>query len=50
VFNLENNTVVEPCDVTFNETTPYPHDVLECAGHMEMEESIFVDEGLQSVY
>jgi hypothetical protein len=32
VFNLETNTVVESCDVTFNETAPYPYDVFECAG------------------
>jgi hypothetical protein len=32
VFNLETNTVVESCDVTFNETAPYPRDVFECAG------------------
>jgi hypothetical protein len=49
VLNLETNTVVESCDVTFNETAPYPHDVLECAGEKEMEESISVDEGLQGV-
>jgi hypothetical protein len=46
VFNLETNTVVESCDVTFDETAPYPHDVLECVGDKEMEESIFVDEEL----
>jgi hypothetical protein len=49
VFNLETNTIVESCDVTFNETAPFPHDVFECASDKEMEESIFVDEGLQSV-
>jgi transposase InsO family protein len=32
VFNLETNTVVKSCDVTFDETTPYPRDVFECAG------------------
>jgi hypothetical protein len=32
--------------VTFNEMTPYPHDVFECAGDKEMEESMFVDEEL----
>jgi hypothetical protein len=32
--------------VTFDETTPYSRDVFECAGDKEMEESIFVDEGL----
>jgi hypothetical protein len=47
VLNLQTNTVVESCDVTFYETTPYPHDVFECAGNKEMEESIFVDEELQ---
>jgi transposase InsO family protein len=46
VYNLETNTVVESCDVTFDEIAPYPHDVIECAGDNEMEESIFVYEGL----
>jgi hypothetical protein len=49
VYNVETNTVVESCDVIFNETTPCPRGVFECAGDKEMEESIFVDEGLQSV-
>jgi hypothetical protein len=49
VFNLETNTVVESCDVTFNETAPCPRDVFECAADKEMDESIFVDEGLQGV-
>jgi hypothetical protein len=35
--------------VTFNETTLCPCDVFECAGVKEMEESIFVGEGLQGV-
>jgi hypothetical protein len=35
--------------VNFDETTPYPRDVVECAGNKEMEESIFVDDGLQGV-
>jgi hypothetical protein len=43
VYNFVANTVVESCDVTFNETAPYPRDALECAGDKEMEESIFVD-------
>jgi hypothetical protein len=47
VFNLETNTVVESYDVTFDETTPCPRDVFECVGDKEIEESIFVDEGLQ---
>jgi hypothetical protein len=46
VFNLETNTVIESCDVTFDETAPYPHDIFKCAGDKEMEESIFVDEEL----
>jgi hypothetical protein len=49
VYNLENNTIVESCGVTFDETTPYSHDVFECAGDKEMEESIFVHEGLQGI-
>jgi hypothetical protein len=47
VFNLDTNTIVESCDVTFVETSLCPRDVLECAGDKEMEESIFVDEELQ---
>jgi hypothetical protein len=48
VFNLETNTIVESCDVTFDETTPCPRVVFECAGDKEIEENIFVDEELQS--
>jgi hypothetical protein len=48
VFTLETNTVVESCDVIFDETAPFPRDVFECTGDKEMEESIFVDEELQS--
>jgi hypothetical protein len=47
VFNLETNTIIESCDVTFNETAPCHHDVFECVGEKEMEESIIVDEELQ---
>jgi hypothetical protein len=47
VFNLETNTIIESCDVTFNETAPCPHDILKCAGDKEMEESIFVGEEVQ---
>jgi hypothetical protein len=46
VFNLETNIIVESCDVTFNETAPYPHDVFECVGGKEMEEDICIDEEL----
>jgi hypothetical protein len=49
VFNLETNTVVELCDMTFDETTPYPRDVFECAGDKEMEENIFIDQELQVI-
>jgi hypothetical protein len=49
VFNLETNTVVESCDVTFDEIAPRSHDVFECAGDKKMSESIFIDEGLQGI-
>jgi hypothetical protein len=49
VFNLETNTIIESCDVTFDETAPYPRDVFECAGDKKMEESIFIDLGLHGV-
>jgi hypothetical protein len=42
VFNLETNTIVESCDMTFDKTAPCPCDVFECAGDKEMEESIFL--------
>jgi hypothetical protein len=45
-LTLKTNTVVESSDVTFDETAPCPRDVFECAGDKEMEESIFVDEGI----
>jgi hypothetical protein len=48
VFNVETNIVVESCDMTFDKTAPCPHDVFERVGDKEMEESIFVDEELQS--
>jgi hypothetical protein len=46
VFNLETNTIVESCDMIFNETAPRPHDIFECAGDKEMEENIFIDDEL----
>jgi hypothetical protein len=49
VYNFETNTVVESYDVTFDETAPYPRGVFECAGDKVMEESTFVDKGLQGV-
>jgi hypothetical protein len=47
VINLETNTVVESCDVTFDVTAPFLHDVFESVGGKEMEESTIVDEELQ---
>jgi hypothetical protein len=47
VSNLETNTVVESCDVTFDVTAPFLHDVFESVGGKEMEESTIVDEELQ---
>jgi hypothetical protein len=49
VYKFETNTVVESCDVIFDEIAPCPHDVFECAGDKEIEENIFIDEGLQDV-
>jgi hypothetical protein len=49
VYNLETNTVVESCDVTFNKTAHCPRGVFECACDKKMEESIFVNEGLQDI-
>jgi hypothetical protein len=49
VYNFETNTIIESCDVTFDETAPSPRGVVECVGDKEMEESIFVDEGLHGV-
>jgi hypothetical protein len=49
VYNVETNTIVESCDVTFDETAPCPRGVFECVGDKETEESIFIDEGLQGV-
>jgi hypothetical protein len=34
VFNHETNTVVESCDVTFNETTPCPHGISYGGEHL----------------
>jgi hypothetical protein len=46
VLNLETNTIVESCDITFVETATSPRDVFESAGDKEMEESISVCEEL----
>jgi hypothetical protein len=49
VYNFETNTVVESCDVTFDETALCPRSVFECAGDKKMEKNIFIDEGLHVV-
>jgi hypothetical protein len=49
VYNFETNTIVESCDVTFDETAHCPHGVFECAGDKEIEENIFIYEGLHGV-
>jgi hypothetical protein len=49
VYKFETNTIVESCDVTFDETTPCSRDIVDCACDNEMEESIFVDEGLHDI-
>jgi hypothetical protein len=49
VYNFETNTIVESCDVTFDKIVSCPYDVFECVGDKEMEESTFVDDGLQGV-
>jgi hypothetical protein len=46
VLNLKTNTIVDSCDVIFDETAPCPCDVFESASDKEKEESIFVDEEL----
>jgi hypothetical protein len=48
-YNFETNTVVESCDVTFDETAPCVHDVFECAGDKKIEKSIFVDEEVHDI-
>jgi hypothetical protein len=47
VLNLESNTILESCDVTFDKTGPFTRDVFESTCDKEMEEIIFVDEKLQ---
>ena len=47
IYNLDTNTIVEYCDVTFDESAPSAGSSFETAGDREMQESIFVDEDLQ---
>ena len=49
VYNLDTNTIMESCDVTFDESTPCASSVFECAGDQEMSESIFVDGDLPAL-
>jgi hypothetical protein len=49
VYNFETNAIVESYDATFDETALCPRGVVECVGDKEMEESFFVNEGLQGV-
>jgi hypothetical protein len=37
VLNIKTNTVIELCDVTFDNTAPYPCDVFKSAVGKEME-------------
>ena len=43
ILNLDTNTIIESCDVTLDESTPFASFVFECADDQEMSESIFVD-------
>jgi hypothetical protein len=36
VYNLGTNTVVESCDVIFDETAPCSRDIFECVGDKKM--------------
>jgi hypothetical protein len=49
VFNLETNTIAESSYVTFDETSPCPRGVFECASDKEMEKSIFIAEELHDL-
>ena len=46
VFNLDTNTIMESCDVTFDESTPCASASFECAGGHEIGESTFLDDDL----
>jgi hypothetical protein len=46
VFNIETNTVIVSCDVTFDKTVCCPCDVFECASDKKIEENIFINERL----
>jgi hypothetical protein len=44
VLNLESNSIVETCEVTFGDTRPRSQLVFECAGDDELGEEIFPEE------
>jgi hypothetical protein len=44
VLNIENNQIMETCEVTFDETQPRSQLVFECAGDDELGEEIFQKE------
>ena len=46
VLNFETNTIVESCNVNFDESNSCASNVVETVGNREMEESIFVEEDL----
>jgi hypothetical protein len=41
---LETNSIMETCEVTFDETMPCTTSVFKCASEQEIGESIFVEE------
>ena len=49
VLNIDTNTIMESCDVTFNEPTPYANSFFECADDQEMSKSIFVDDNFSAL-
>jgi hypothetical protein len=49
VFNLETNTIVESYDVTIDETTSCSHDAFGCVDEKEIEEIIFIHDGLHGI-
>jgi hypothetical protein len=44
VLNLETNHIMETCEVTFDETAPYPSPVFEPVGPNQMGQTIFMEE------
>jgi hypothetical protein len=44
VLNMETNHIMETCEVTFDETAPYPSPVFEPVGPNQMGQTIFMEE------